>query len=320
MSTIGRRVSERKKYEEESKKATEENMNNREHNTLVPNPDTVASIVGGFYNNLDLINLALTSKTLNTEIRKKYGPYTSMVGRLDDGQFIDLWNNRGIQDYYYSIPVETAEMHEDGVTNIRIMYVIPKDKVFDYVDRRRSYYSARNDWYWYRNIGLYNRITFNGKKFQVYDFPHKIPEFNEVLKLKNKYKQVLRRRYNFEEDFPVRVSYEVEQQREQQQQFTDVPDEKYTKAYILEMKDFVLNVYLSDYVRIIPLEGNLEKFKKNLIKFYRYITCANSDEPSRCSLMGGKKKKKRRRTKKKRRRRTKKKRRRTKKKRRRRRR
>ena len=317
-STIGSRRRERR----QAKIFEEENMNNREHNILLPNQDTVASIVNRFYGDRDLINLAKTSKTLNTEIRKKYGPYTSEYGRLDDGQFTDLWNDRGIQDYYYSIPVETAEIHEDGKTNIRIMYVIPKDKVQGYVDRRRSYYSARNDWYWYKNIGLFNRIIFNIKEFQVYDFPHKIPEFNKVLKLDNKYKKVLRRRYNFQDDPPVRVSYEVEQQQEQQHiNLNDITDEQYTKAYMLEMKDFVLNVYFNDYVRQIPLEldeGNLEKFKKGLIKFYRYITCANRDEPSGCNLMGGKKKKRRRRTKKKRRRRTKKKRRRTKKKRRRR--
>ena len=316
MASIAERLTQRKL----AKRREIENMNNEGLNILVPNQDTVASIVNGYFTNLDLVKLAQTSTTLNTEIEKKYGPYTNLDGRLDDGQFTDLWNKHGIQDYYYSIPVETAEIHKDGVTNIRIMYAIPKDKVFDYVDTWRSYYSARSDYYWYRNIGLYNRITFNNKKYVIYDFPHEIPEFNEVLKLDNKYKKVLRRRYNFPQPgmpgMPVRVSYEVEQQEQRQQQ--DVSDEQYAKAYMLEMKDFVLNVYLSDYVRIIPLEGNLEKFKKNLIKFYRYITCANSDEPSRCSLMGGKKKKKRRRTNKKRRRRTKKKRRRTKKKRRRR--
>ena len=293
-SSIGKRV----KYRRQSKKATEENENNKWIKLL---DGTIGNkkLVHEFMDSVSKVQMQHTTKEMN----KRFLEYYEDDLILDDGQFKKLWNENGVQDYYYCLPKWSASH------NSMIMFIIPKKLATGYRQSNRFYYADGNpDNPWWKKIGMINRIKFKGDDFEIYDFPYEIPEIggNPI---------------EFEQENGNGGAHTTTMLRERHHNLvSNTPNEGenydhlYTKAYMEEMKDWFYRIFYNQEITRVLLSdpSYWETFKNNLNKIYN----CSSRNNNLCTILGGKKKKKRRRTKKKKRRKTKKKRRRTKKKRR----
>ena len=296
-SSIAKRV----KYRAKSKEATVENEKN-EWIKILDGTIGHRTLVHEFMDSTSKVEMQHATKKMNEKFIDLY----EGDGILDDGQFKKLWNENGVQDYYYCLP-KFSTPHGEFV-----MYVIPKNLATGYHPRNRFFYANDNDDNpWWKKIGMTNRIQFKGDEYLIYDFPYEIPELdgkpiNFEFITAQITRMMLSERHN---DLVERTPNEGEN-----------IGHLYTEAYMEEMKDWFYRIFYNERLNKVLLgdPSYWETFKDNLNKIYNCSSRNTSRIKNACTILGGKKRK-RRRTKKKRRRRTKKKRRRrTKKKRRRR--
>ena len=299
MASIAERVKDRKK----SKQATEENEKNKWIKIL---DGTIGhrTLVHEFMDSTSKVQMQHTTKEMNEKFIDLYED----DGILDDGEFKRLWNENGVQDYYYCLPKWSSS--HDGM----IMFIIPKKLATGYKPSNRFYYADDNaDNPWWKKLGMINRINFKGDEYLIYDFPYEIPEIDgNPIEFEKENNNGGAHTTNM---LWERRNHMVNKTPNEGENY----DHLYTEAYMEEMKDWFYRIFYNERITRVLLSdpSYWEKFKDNLNKIYN-CSSRNTRNNNYCAILGGKKKK-RRRTKKKRRRRTKKKRRRrTKKKRRRR--
>ena len=289
MSTIPERV----KHRRQSERATEENENNKWIKIL---DGTIGNrtLVHEFMDSTSKVQMQHTTKEMNEKFKDLY----EEDGILDDGEFKKLWNENGVQDYYYCLP-KWSTSHDS-----MIMFIIPKKLATGYQDSNRFYFADDNqDNPWWKKIGMINRINFQRVEYIIYDFPYEIPELDgDPIKFEQENgnggaqtTQMLWERRNHMVNKKLNKG--------------ETPNHLYTEAYMEEMKDWFYRIFYNEKITRILLgdPSYWERFKEKL----NLINCSsrNARNNNYCTILGGKKKK-RKRTKKKRRRRTKKKRRR----------
>ena len=295
--SIAGRLKARKKAENKSKKATEENENNKWIKIL---DGTIGhrKLVHQFMDSVSKVQTQHVTKEMNEKFIDLYEDN----GILDDGEFKRLWNENGVQDYYYCLPKWSTS--HDGM----IMFIIPKNLATGYQESNRFYYADDNeDNPWWKKLGMINKIKFKGNEYLIYDFPYEIPELDgNPIEFEQENgnggahtTQMLWKRRNH--------MVNLRPNEDEGENY----DHLYTKAYMEEMKDWFYRIFYNEEITKVLLgdPSYWERFKNNLNKIYN-CSSRNARNNNYCAILGGKKKKRRRRTKKKRRRRTKKKRRR----------
>ena len=276
MASIAERVKDRKK----SKKATEENEKNKWIKIL---DGTIGhrTLVHEFMDSASKVQMQHTTKEMNEKFIDLYED----DGILDDGQFKKLWNENGVQDYYYCLPKWSAS--HDGM----IMFIIPKKLATGYKETNRFFYKNDNeDNPWWKKIGMTNRIKFNGEEYLIYDFPYTIPELDGDP-------------IDFEQENGNGGSHTTNMLWERRQHMVQGPPNEgedyntlYTEAYMEEMKDWFYRIFYNEGINKVLL-GNDQSywatFKANLKKIYN-CSSRNTRNNNYCTISGGKKRKRRR--------------------------
>ena len=279
MASIAKRVKDRRK----SKKATEENQKNQWIKIL---DGTIGdrNLLHEFMDSTSKVQMQHTTKEMNEKFLDLYED----DGILDDGQFKKLWNENGVQNYYYCLP-KWSNPHGGFV-----MFIIPKDLATGYNPSNRFYFAGGNENNpWWKKIGMTNRIKFNGVEYLIYDFPYKIPELDG-------------KPIEFEQENTNGGAHTTQMLWERRNHMVNrTPNEGenydhlYTEAYMEEMKDWFYRIFYNEKLNKVLLGNDpsyWETFKDNLNKIYN-CSSRNTRNNNYCTILGGKKKKRRRRKK-----------------------